>query len=163
MKIDASRLSRRDAADVDRVLAYDIKKAALRAYVEPIWGWDESFQVEFHRKDWAEVRPQFIRMDGREIGTIEIRRNSGSFHLGEFYLLPEFQRQGIGSHFLSQLTVRADDEGIPVRLDVIRINPVQTLYRRFGFVIVGETRTHYLMERTPNPARRSASPLQTSS
>jgi ribosomal protein S18 acetylase RimI-like enzyme len=126
-----------------------VKKAALRAYVEPVWGWDEIVQVEFHRKDWDERRPEIIRLLERDIGTIEVLRSGEDIHLGEFYLFPEFQKQGIGSHLLSQLAEESDSKCVPVRLEVIKINPVKSLYLRFGFEVTGETRTHFQMERKP--------------
>ncbi len=150
MKIDQQQVSLRRASDGDRAFAYEVKKAALRAYVEPIWGWDEAVQVEFHRKDWDQRRPEIITLLDHNIGTIEIWRRSEDIHLGEFYLLPQFQRQGIGSQLMAQLVAEADSKGAPVRLEVIKINPVKSLYLRFGFSITGETSTHFKMERPPN-------------
>ena len=106
-------------------------------------------QIEFHRKDWDERRPEIIRLLDRDIGTIEVWRRGEDIHLGEFYLLPEFQRHGIGTHFMSQLAAESDSKGVPVRLEVIKINPVKSLYLRFGFKVTGETRTHFQMERNP--------------
>ncbi len=36
------------------------------------------------------------------------------------------------------------------KLEVIKINPVKSLYLRYGFKDSGETKTHFLMEREPN-------------
>ena len=147
--IDLAKVSLRTASDGDRSFGYEVKKAAMRPYIEPVWGWDEVFQVEFHRNDWAKQRPQIIALDGRDIGTIEIVRSAAGFHLGEFYLFPAYQRQGIGRHLMNAPLRDADAAKLPVRLEVIKINPVQSLYLRCGFVITGETKTHYLMERAP--------------
>jgi GNAT superfamily N-acetyltransferase len=89
-------------------------------------------------------------LDDRDIGTIEVLRRPGDIHLGEFYLFPEFQRHGIGSHFMSRLVEEAEAKRVPLRLEVIKINPVQSLYLRFGFRVSGETSTHYRMERKPS-------------
>lgn len=150
MKIDLQHINLRNADDNDRTFAYEVKKAALRAYVEPLWGWDEVVQVDFHRKDWSERRPEIICLVNRDIGTIEVWRREQDIHLGEFYLFPEFQRRGIGSHLMSQLSTESDATGVPLRLEVIKINPVKSLYIRFGFKIEGETNTHFLMQREPN-------------
>jgi GNAT superfamily N-acetyltransferase len=159
MKIDPTSISLRAACDNDRLFAFAVKKAAFRVYIEPIWGWDEAFQIEFHKKDWDEHRPEIIRLGERDIGTIEIWRRKNDIHLGEFYLFPEFQKQGIGSHFMTLLVKEADSKGVPVLLEVIKINPVQALYSRFGFSIIGETRTHYQMKKEPKtsePTTRAA-------
>ena len=156
MKIDPRQISLRSVSDSDRSFAYEVKKAALRVYVEPLWGWDEIVQVEFHRKDWDERRPQIIRLLDRDIGTIEVWRRGEDIHLGEFYLFPEFQRHGIGTHLMSQLAAESDSKRVPVRLEVIKINPVKSLYLRFGFKVTGETRTHFQMERKPQQAALSS-------
>ena len=36
-------------------------------------------------------------------------------------------------------------DGLPTRLQVLRVNPARHLYERLGFAVVGETPTHYLM------------------
>ncbi|GAA5496379.1 hypothetical protein Rhal01_02562 [Rubritalea halochordaticola] len=150
--MNTTLLGLRPTCDADRHFCYAVKKAALRAYVEPIWGWDEQEQIDFHHNDWNQQRPEIITHDGRDIGTIEIVRSETELHLGEFYLFPEYQKQGIGSHFLERLVQEADAKKLPTRLEVIKINPVKSLYLRFGFQDTGETKTHYLMERSPRQA-----------
>jgi ribosomal protein S18 acetylase RimI-like enzyme len=135
--------------DADQTFAYEVKRAALHSYVEQVWGWDEEFQREFHRRDWRLRRPDIVVVDGREVGTIDIERRETEYHLGEFYLLPAFQRQGIGSQLLERLTRAADVEEVPVGLEVLKINPVRALYERHGFTVVGESSTHYQMVRLP--------------
>lgn len=142
-------LALRDCGDDDRQFCFEVKRAAFRCYVEPIWGWDDAFQAEFHRKDWEAQRPQIIVCDGRDIGTIEIVESDDGFHLGEFYLFPAWQKKGIGSYFLRLLIERADAAFRPAGLEVIKANPVRSLYERFGFEIIGETQTHYRMRRSP--------------
>ena len=149
-KMDINQLDLRPAREKDRSFCYEVKKAALRSYVEPIWGWNEDEQKEFHRKDWNEQKPEIITLDGEDIGTIEIVRKEKELHLGEFYLFPKFQKQGIGSHFMDRLIQEADSKVLPTKLEVIKINPVKSLYLRYGFKDAGETKTHFLMEREPN-------------
>ncbi len=150
--MDTNQLDLRPVREEDRSFCYEVKKAALRSYVEPIWGWDEQEQIEFHRKDWNVQKPEIITFEDRDIGTIEIVRNEEDLHLGEFYLFPEFQKQGIGSHFIDRLIQEADSKALPTKLEVIRINPVKSLYLRYGFKDTGETKTHFLMKREPNQA-----------
>lgn len=147
--VDLTQVSLRTARESDRSFGFEVKKAAMRPYIEPIWGWDEAFQVEYHRNDWEKQRPQIIILGERDIGTIEIVRGEAGFHLGEFYLFPAYQRQGIGLHLMQALLREADATRLPIRLEVFKINPVQSLYLRCGFRITGEFKTHYRMERAP--------------
>lgn len=142
----------RPATEQDRRFAYEVKRAALGPHVAQVWGWDEDVQQEFHARDWAVRRPEIVVYDGVDIGTVEFVRGEADYHVGELYLLPGYQRRGIGTRILRRLTAVADAEAVPVRLEVIRINPARSLYERHGFEICGVTETHYLMRRAPAPA-----------
>ncbi len=67
--------------------------------------------------------------------------------LAEFYLLSAFHRKGIGTEVLSKILGEADAKHLPVRLQCLKWNPALSLYRRAGFVVTGESDTHYQMER----------------
>lgn len=139
----------RPATVEDQALCFSVKKAALREYVEKIWGWNENFQVSLHASVFDRRKPSIILLDGVPIGTIEVLLNEDHLCLGEFYLLPEFQRRGIGSSLLLQLIAEANGAHLPVRLQYLKVNPVGTLYMRFGFRIVSETPTHFVCEHAP--------------
>ncbi len=137
----------RSATEADKEFCYEVKKAALGQYVAQTWGWDEAFQREFHCADFELRRPDIVVYRGLDIGTLEVTRHSDHIHLGEFYLLPQFQRQGIGTILLERVTGEADEKSLAVRLEVLKINPVQSLYRRHKFAISGQREHHFLMER----------------
>jgi GNAT superfamily N-acetyltransferase len=145
--IPSISLATRPATESDRGFAYEVKRAALGPYVEQVWGWDEAVQQEFHAHAWRLRRPDIVVLDGQDAGTVQFVRRKADYHLGEFYLLPRHQGRGVGSQLLRQMLSRADEEGVPVTLQVIKINPARTLYERHGFRVCGETATHFLMER----------------
>ena len=64
-------------------------------------------------------------------------------------LLPWFQRQGIGTEVLLAVLQRADADGLPVRLEYLKGNPVGSLYKRHGFAVVAENGSHYFLVRPP--------------
>lgn len=140
----------RRATEADREFAFAVKRAALSPYVARVWGWDEDFQRAFHAADWAIRRPDVVEVDGVAAGTIEVAPHPAGLELGEFYLLPAYQRRGLGSEPLRRVTAQADAAGQMVCLRFLKVNPVRSLYERFGFRVVGESATHYLAER---PAR----------
>ena len=143
-------ISLRPATEDDRAFSWSVKEAALRPYVEAVWGWDVAEQRAFHRRDWEASPPDIILHDDTPVGTIAIHRESGAggcWHFGEFYILPEYQRRGIGGCVLRDLIESARAAGFGLRLEVIRINPAKRLYDRHGFRVTGETATHFLMER----------------
>ena len=142
-----STLATRPATEEDRRFAFEVKRAALGRYVEQVWGWDEEVQQDFHDRHWQLRHPDIIVLDGHDAGTVQFVRREDHYHLGEFYLLPEHQGKGVGSALLRMMLARADADGVPATLEVIKINPARSLYERHGFRVCGETATHYRMMR----------------
>jgi ribosomal protein S18 acetylase RimI-like enzyme len=70
--------------------------------------------------------------------------------LSKIYILPQYQGRGIGTRLINGVLEEAHGRGLPVTLRVIRVNPARGLYERLGFVQVGETESHYLMEAAPH-------------
>jgi len=81
------------------------------------------------------------------VGCLWVRKHPDALELVRLYLLPEAQGRGIGARLVTTLCQRAARNGLAVRLRVMRVNQAQRLYRRLGFKVVGETETHFLMER----------------
>jgi RimJ/RimL family protein N-acetyltransferase len=143
----------RIARDEDRSFAFEVKRQALGPYVEARWGWNEMLQREIHDRRWRDKPWSIIERDGDAIGTLSIARSEGLLRFGEFYLLPAFQRQGLGTRILSTILADADAEARTVELEHLKGNPVAALYRRLGFAAVGESDSHVFMSRSPLPRR----------
>ena len=69
-------------------------------------------------------------------------------------IMPEHQRHGIGASLLRQVQASAASRGLPVRLNVLKVNPARALYERLGFAVVGEDDMRWYME-SPIEARSS--------
>ena len=78
-----------------------------------------------------------------------MRRQSDEIRLFRVFLLPSVQNRGIGTRLVRDLLDEAAAAGLPLRLRVLRVNPARRLYERLGFVLSGETETHFTMERLP--------------
>lgn len=76
-----------------------------------------------------------------------MREHERELELVRLWILTSWQNQGIGTAFLEGLCARADDERVPIRLRVLKVNPARALYERFGFGVARETETHYIMRR----------------
>ena len=84
-------------------------------------------------------------MPPRDIGVVSVVRRATDIFLSNIELLPAYQGQGIGTHLIRALITEARQKGIPITLQVLKVNPARKLYERLGFSINGETPTHYLM------------------
>ena len=136
----------RAASADDSEFCYQVKKAALGPYVAQVWGWDEEFQRVFHERDFALNKPDLIIYQGHPIGTFTLNKQPEYFHVTGFYISPEFQGRGIGSALLQQTIEEATCLNVPVRLEVLKVNPAKRLYVRHGFHVIGEKATHYFMQ-----------------
>ncbi|KXF77163.1 acetyltransferase [Paramesorhizobium deserti] len=140
--------------DEEFEFSFRAKEQALGPHIRQRWGWNEQFQREVHGQRLGE-KPFFrVELDGRPLGTLSFQEQPGHLRFGEFYLMNPFRGLGIGSRILAHCLQLADDVGSPVRLEYLLWNPVGSLYRRHGFVEIGRTPTHFLMERPKPPATR---------
>jgi ribosomal protein S18 acetylase RimI-like enzyme len=66
-------------------------------------------------------------------------------------IMPEYQRQGLGTAAIRQIIAEARGRKRGVVLFVLKTNGgARLLYQRLGFIIIGETAYHYRM-RLDNP------------
>ena len=137
------------ARDDDYECSYQVKKAAEGELIHKIFGWNETSQREFHRKDWMEKRPSIIKFGGKTICTMAVTESDGHIEVGQLFILPEYQNRGIGSHLLRRALQKADISNVPVRLVFLQGNRAEALYRRNGFQLIRQTDTHCYMERRP--------------
>ncbi|MEM1060506.1 MAG: GNAT family N-acetyltransferase [Verrucomicrobiota bacterium] len=144
VRLDFKRLGLRSANEGDYEFFYQLKKAALGDYIRATWGWDEDRQLDFHFREWRPETLDIITLDIKPIGSQRLRVYSEEVHLGQFYLRPTFQKLGIGGLFLQQAKGRAEQAGLPLRLEVLKCNAAALrFYRRFGFEPERESKTHH--------------------
>lgn len=143
------QVSLRPASEEDFEFAFKVKREALGPHVVARWDWDEEFQLALHRRRWTERPWSVLQSKDESIGTVSILQLADHVRFGEFYLLPQFQRKGIGTDLLKRVIAQSDEAGIPIRLEYLKWSPVGTLYGRHGFSVISENETHYFMERVP--------------
>lgn len=124
----------RPATQADSASCYLLHRAAMRAYVEAIWGWDEHDQQAFHDRGFDPDRTRIITVDGHDAGVFIVDYRPDQIYLGRIEIHPDYQGRGIGTHLIGQLLREAADHGQPVELDVLTVNPrAHALYQRLGF------------------------------
>ena len=140
-----SDYSLRPARKDEGVALYTIHRAAMESYVEQTWGaWDDAWQRTYFEQHWPDVRLA-IESGGELAGFLALDEQGASIHIVNIELRPEAQRKGIGSAILRAIQQRAELRGMPVTLQVLKVNPARALYERLGFEHTGETETHHQM------------------
>jgi ribosomal protein S18 acetylase RimI-like enzyme len=133
-------LSPASPADQDGLYALHVE--LFRHHIEQIWGWDDDWQLDNFKEEWAEVRTEILSQDGELLGYIQTRQESDHFYVLNLAVYPGSQCLGLGSMAMEVLKQRAIFEGLSIKLSVFRTNQrVIEFYKRLGFEIEAETET----------------------
>lgn len=138
----------RQATSTDEALVYQVTEATMRTYVERAFGpWVESFQRKIIGKSFHPATHQVILVDGCAVGIIAAPVHDSHIQLEKLFVMPRFQRQGIGSRLLRDLLRSAAAQRKPIRLRVLAVNiDARRFYERFGFVVTNTTPERIFME-----------------
>lgn len=94
-------ITKRIATESDKDFLYSLNKIVYRDLVERTIGeWDDIFQREYFEQKWKKSGYHIIEQENKKIGTIWVEHESHQYTLKEIQLLPEFQKQGIGTELL---------------------------------------------------------------
>ncbi len=136
----------RKATVEDFLLAYEIRKNALGKYVEQTWGWDEDWQMKYHKEDFNIDILQIIEVEGKPAGTLESFEENGAITVSGLYLTVEYQNEGIGERVMKEIIAEAYSNGVPVKLQVLKVNSrAKRFYEKLGFAVRAETEKHFQM------------------
>lgn len=140
----------RAATPQDYAFLYQLHVATMKSYVTQMWGWDEALQAERFRQRFDPTRQRVVVAGGHEIGVLEVEARPSELFLANLRIVPEFQGHGWGTLVIRDLLLQARDAGVPVTLQVLRVNhAARRLYERLGFQVIQDTPTHYQMRADP--------------
>jgi N-acetylglutamate synthase-like GNAT family acetyltransferase len=141
MTIEIRQAAWQDLDALDKLYA-----EAMRPYVELTHPWNEKlFREKF---DPASVR--VLTEQGQMIGMLKVIRETTEIFFADLQIRPQYRNQGIGICIINKIVAEADQIGLPIRLKVLRGNPVKRLYEQFGFQTISETETAFHMRRPCN-------------
>lgn len=135
----------------------DLHHAAYRAVIESMFGWVQALQDEAADREFRERRPRIIRSGDRAVGAVGLLETADHLWFGPLYILPEFQRRGIGTLTIRHVMTHAGDVRLPLRLRTLRNNlDAKKLYERLGFETTSATNVHWYLQYTPEAVRLPA-------
>ncbi len=135
----------RAATEADRAWLRWLHHVTMRDAVESMWGWDEDRQDALFDGSFTTENLQIVQVEARDVGVIAATRHPSVLFLDNIQVVPDYQGQGLGTALIRDLQDRARTEGVPVALRVIVSNRARLLYERLGFVITGQSDTHYYL------------------
>jgi ribosomal protein S18 acetylase RimI-like enzyme len=136
----------RQATEKDEAFLRKLHREAMGPHVEAALGWWDADEQEKRFAKAAVSWHQIIVLDGHPIGCLLVFSKPNAVILSRIWIIPSAQGRGIGTHLVLQVCDKAQEDGCPVRLQVLKVNRAQQLYARLGFEIVAETPTHFVME-----------------
>ncbi len=127
----------------DMEFLWRLNSLVMKDYVTQTWGWDEDWQRQHFVKNFDKNTGEILVFDNADIGFYRVIEEQNETFLVSILILPEFQKNGIGTKLIQDLILKKRN---PIRLQVLKVNPAQSLYKRLGFKQVSETETHLIMK-----------------
>jgi ribosomal protein S18 acetylase RimI-like enzyme len=120
------------------------------------WGWPAEMRQVFlgiqfkasqsYRTTFPGAEFQIVLLDHVNAGRMVVHRSGEELRLVDLALLPEYRNAGVGSTLLRRILDEAAASQKPLRLNVLKGNRAERLYRRLGFEATGETGPYVEME-----------------
>lgn len=133
--------------DCDYDFIFNTKKICYKKYVEENFGeWNDKIQYEMLNKFLNETKDKvkIIMVDGNKAGfTNGEIIDDNNYEQGNICILPKYQNKGIGTSILKNTI--SNNKNRNIVLKVFKQNRAQELYKRLGFEIFDETKSHYKM------------------
>lgn len=113
-----------------------------------LWGWD-SYYAELSRPEAIMLVARRARLDnlsGHALhGFLSARVSAGELHINNIGVHETARRRGIGNALMQAAVVAAMRQGARAAILEVRAGNVaaQSLYRRYGFEVVGRRRQYY--------------------
>ncbi len=104
------------------------------------------------RRFWTASQVRIIRLDGTDVGWLQVVPRDQEYFLGTLVIDGAFQRGGIGTEVVRRVLEEGARRGQPVRLSVVKFNPARRLYERLGFQVTHEDDRKVHMTSAPDPA-----------
>jgi GNAT superfamily N-acetyltransferase len=130
----------------DKDWLYALYCKTMKPCIEATWGWDKQFQIEGFKNNLAPIYWQIIN-DGRDdLGGFVLKEKPDHLWLEMIIIDPVHQKRGIGRTLLTFIKECAIEKQLPLRLSVIKANPVVPFYQKLGFRQYDEDDAFYKLE-----------------
>ena len=136
----------RASRNTDATLFYDVTEQTMRVHVIAAGGtWEEESRRREAAEDSVHPGARVIVVGAVDAGILIVERLPNEVRLLMLCLLPSHQGRGIGSSLVSALQGEAVGRRVPLRLDVLKVNPARRFYERLGFGVEEESEYFFHM------------------
>jgi ribosomal protein S18 acetylase RimI-like enzyme len=140
-------LSTRQAVVEDSVFLEDVFLQTMRMHITAARGfWDEAKERSQFREQLQFQHTRIIERNGARVGFLMTVERNQDIELHTLCIVPDCQRQGLGTAITRQILNDAHAKKCGVVLSVLKPNTAaRLLYERLGFIITEESVHHYRM------------------
>ncbi|MBP1963258.1 GNAT family N-acetyltransferase [Paenibacillus aceris] len=120
-------------SDVETIA--NLRAIVLRNDLTRLGRYDEEKVRQRFRNSFEAAYTWIIESDSSFVGCVALKPALDGYLLEHFYIYPNYQGKGIGSHVLKILLEQNEIKGKRVTLNVLQGSSAQRLYERFGFKV----------------------------
>ena len=129
----------------DKEWLYSLYCKTMRTCIEKTWGWDEKFQYEGFSNNLSPEHFEIVVLHGKSIGGFCLKEKIDHLWLEMILIDPLYQGKGLGKALLQSIIRTSLSKGIPLKLSVIKANPVKQFYEKLGFEQYDENDSFYML------------------
>ena len=133
----------------DKSWLYDLYCETMKPYIEATWGWNESFQLQVFGNNLEPTRWQIVNDGQHDVGGFVLKEEADHFCLEMIIITPTYQKNGIGRVIVNLIKQHASEDQLPIRLSIIKANPLIPFYQKLGFRQYDEDTDFYKFEWHP--------------
>ncbi len=139
-------LTLREATARDIGYLLSLRKATMQQYLF-LAGMACTDEDHLSRVKHGYEHAKLIYISDQKVGMIKYRysHKRRAIYVYQLQIHSDFQSRGHGSFVLNWLIAKAQEDALAIELSVIKQNPAFNFYLRFGFFIIGEARSEYLL------------------
>jgi GNAT superfamily N-acetyltransferase len=132
----------------DAAFIYAVCETTMRQHVESAGRrWATEGMREKSENDALDANTKVVFTADQDIGVYSACVRDGAYCIDMLFLLPAFQRHGVGSALLAQARLAAASARLPMRIQVITTNPAKAFWESHGFKVTGlEDPFFYIMQ-----------------
>ncbi|OPH57842.1 acetyltransferase [Paenibacillus ferrarius] len=132
------QISLRQSQNSDIETIANLRAIVLRNDLTRLGRFDEEKVRQRFRNSFDPVHTWIIESDSSFVGCVALKPTLDGYLLEHFYVHPNYQGKGVGSHVLKKLLKQKDVKGKRVTLNVLQGSSAKRLYERFGFKVDSE-------------------------
>lgn len=135
-----------EAVDTDKCFFIDVHHAAYRCVIEEMFGWNAALQRDYATAAFDSGNIHLIWLHTEKIGVIGLDVKHDHVWLKQLFILPEYQRKGVGSFAVNWAIEIANTVGKDLRLQTLKANTgAKQFYQQLGFSLEEETELHWVL------------------